>query len=94
MNPLAAYFLKVMKAEPSIETRRYEEYEAALQDMGYWVLTRPIAFDVQDMPSTSIQRQCKYLETFRSFAGDEDDPLYAVAVDVYADPKVASEVFV
>lgn len=89
MNPLARYFLDVMRAEPTCSTPRYVAHEQALEEMGYWSLTRPAWTAREDMPPCAISLECEFVEAFLSYTSalDLGDGVvaegYATAVDVY-----------
>ncbi len=93
MNPLAAYLLKELKRQPSIDNRKAQEYEDALSEFGYWILSRPVRCPLERMPSTNIACECEYMESFKSAAQPDEDTRYNVMVDVYAEPyAINSEV--
>lgn len=86
MNPLAAYLLSALKREQSNDTRAFLEYEAALAELGYWILERPIWCARKDMPPCRISEECRFLEEFKQynppFAGLDG---FDIMVEVYAD---------
>ena len=86
MNPLALHFLAVLKNEATRDTRRYLEHERALEEMGYWVLTRPRWCERGGMPPCQVSETCRWVEAFPSAWSGED-----VMIDVYVDPLVADD---
>lgn len=89
MNPLASYLLSVLKRQRDCNTREYLDAESALNELGYWPLSRPTGYSRDQMPSCKISEECIVVDEFPtytpSFEGYEG---FDTIVDVYADPAV------
>ena len=89
MNPLVEYFLSVLKAEASTETRRYLDHEEALIELGYWLLVRPAHMPLESMTPCGISTDCRLVEEFRSrMPPIFDSPEFDIMVEVYEDTTV------
>lgn len=92
INPLADYLLAELKRQEHDTTRRYLECAWALNDLGYWLLTRPAGYSIEDMrriDRSDIAEECTLVDSFpMKVATTEYGRGFDEFVDVYADPRV------
>lgn len=90
MNPLAAYLVSVLKRQATCETREYIDAEMALNELGYWMLTRPASYPRDKMPPCKISQECVVVNEFPMYTPAIEGLCegFDTMVDVYADPDV------
>jgi len=69
MNPLAEYLIRKWQESKTIEEQ--VGYEAALEEMGYWVLGRPVCMKAEEMARVTgckIYYECDLVLEFESIS--------------------------